>query len=383
MPLHTKQVLLKRADEWREGSMSINNSNKESIFSIFLKDFYQSWEQLLGFKVENIRLEQRHAGKNVDLLGYDSRRRINVFFEMQVTKANKRYLARLKEMMNSGYSEGVVIWVASSFDDELLKDLVEWMKENKKKYIDFYALTINESGIRLLQELNGLYKLDIYNQLDRLNQIDKLLTVQYSNKNLSASHCGTVEPVNRELDFSRVEDVKKGLLSKLRLEVPYFLNFHYEKKMNQNDRIMTVGGGKAGIYLRISSKDVRYRSFAELFFEQSKNDWFEDFKHNEQEIKTKVHPDIVFGDRRLGVYFKTDEDYEVIFSELAEIIEKMLEYFAPYTFGKEEILVEKQVIVTPMIRRRFVSVETECAEEGIVTEDSYRIQLEERSEGYW
>ncbi|MFB5088353.1 hypothetical protein PGC35_14300 [Psychrobacillus sp. PGGUH221] len=363
--------------------MSINNSNKESIFAIFMKDFYQCWEQLLGFKVENIRLEQRHAGKNVDLLGYDSRRRINVFFEMQVTKANKRYLARLKEMMNSGYSEGVVIWVASSFDDALLKDLGEWMKESKKKYIDFYALTINESGIRLLQELNGLYKLDIYNQLDCLNQVDKLLTVQYSNKNLSPSHCGTVEPVNRELDFSRVEDVKKGLLSKLRLEIPYFLNFHYEKKMNQNDRIMTVGGGKAGIYLRISAKDVRYRSFVELFFEKSREDWFEDFKHSEQEIKTNVHPDIVFGDRRIGVYFKTDEDYEVIFSKLAEIIEKMLDYFAPYTFGKEEILVEKQEIVTPMIRQRFVSVETECAEECIVTEDSYRIQLEERSEGFW
>lgn len=362
--------------------MSINNSNKESIFAIFMKEFYQSWEQLLGFKVENIRLEQRHAGKNIDLLGYDSRRRINVFFEMQVTKANKRYLARLKEMMNSGYSEGVVIWVASSFDDELLKDLGEWMKENKKKYIDFYALIINESGIRLLQELNGLYKLDIYSQLDRLNQIDKLLTVQYSNKNLSTSHCGTVEPVNQSLDFSRVEDVKKGLLIKLRKEIPYFLNFHLEKKTNQNDRIMTVGGGKEGIYLRTSSKDVRHRSFAELFFEQSKNDWFEGFKQDEQIIRAKVDPDIVFGDRRIGVYFKTDDEYDVIFSKLADIIKKMLDYFAPFTFGKNEIIKKKQVTKS-RTNPCFVSVEIEYPLEGLGTEDSYRIQLEKRTEGFF
>lgn len=41
---------------------------------------------------------------------------------------------------------------------------------------------------------------------------------------------------------------------------------------------------------------------------------------------------------------------------------------------------EKDVNVVPTISQRFVTVETEYPEEGIVTEDSYRIQLKKCSE---
>jgi hypothetical protein len=67
--------------------MSKNGSNKESIFAIYLKDIYQDWQALLGFELSYISLEQRHANRNIDLIGIDVKRRIPVYMEIQLNES--------------------------------------------------------------------------------------------------------------------------------------------------------------------------------------------------------------------------------------------------------------------------------------------------------
>lgn len=209
--------------------MSKKGSNGEAILSIYLKDFYKGWKELLDFELSNIVLEQRHANSNIDLSAVNRIRKLGVYVEIQLTKANTNYLDRIQNMMNR-YPESVIIWVARSFDKMLLQELEDWMAKHNKQYIDFYALTISDEALKELHSLNKLYKLDVYHKMRVLNDIDNLLQVEYKLINLHPMHCGSVAIEPPTYDFSRPDDVKKALLKVLQKRMPYYLNFHYRKK---------------------------------------------------------------------------------------------------------------------------------------------------------
>ena len=353
---------------------------KESILSIFLKKHPQLLQDTLGFRVDNITLEPRIAYKNIDIRGVDSLRRIPVFIEVQITKANRKYLNRMKEMIEK-YNESVIVWIARSFDEELMNELKEWLVLHHKKFVDVYALSLHKDTTSILQRLNGMHKLDIYENLHLLAQLNPFLTVGLEHKQIHSQHCGQMNTNPPTIDYNRPEDVKRALLSVLRTRIPYFLNFHLDKKMNQHDRIIVFGGGKSGIVYRSSAKDRAGQAYVELFFDQFQNDWFEAFENMAEELRNSIHPNLTFGKRRIGVYFKPKESYEQTFEEIARIFKKMIDGFSPYILGGKEIgmsvSVEDQ---EEYIMKKFVQVPIELSEEPFPTEESYRIMLEERSE---
>ncbi len=150
--------------------MSKNGSMKENILSIFLKEHPQLLSDTLGFQVSNIILEQRHAHRNIDIRAVDSKRRIPIFIEVQLTKANTTYLSRMIEMIDR-YNESVIVWVAKSFDDEILNELRMWFSLHQKEFVDFFALSLHEDAIGVLQKLNEMYSLDIYKNFYLLREI--------------------------------------------------------------------------------------------------------------------------------------------------------------------------------------------------------------------
>lgn len=319
-------------DNRRNVEMSKKGSNKEAIFAIYLKDYYKGWKELLDFELSNIVLEQRHANSNIDLLAVNLIRKLGIYMEIQLTKANKKYLRRIQTMMNR-YHESIIIWVAHSFDKALLQELEDWMAKHNKQYIDFYALTISEETLKELHSLNQLYKLDVYNKMPVLNDIDNLLQVEYKLINLHKTHCGSVPIEPPIYDFSRSDDVKKMLLSVLNKRMPYYLNFHYRKKANLHDHVLTVGSGRSNISYRTSVKNAKSLAFVELYFDSSREDDYEEFTKMEQTIRQKVHPQIQFENRRIGVYFQPLETYEETFEKIAEIFELFIKFYSPYLYG--------------------------------------------------
>ena len=372
--------------------MSKKGSNKEALFSIYLKEHYKGWEELLNFELSNIVLEQRHANSNIDLLAVNLIRRLGVYMEIQLTKANTKYLYRIQNMMNR-YPESVIIWVARSFDKMLLQELEDWMAKHNKQYIDFYALTISDKALKELHSLNKLYKLDIYDKMHVLNDIDNLLQVKYKLINLHPMHCGSAVIEPPTYDLSRPDDVKKALLKVLQKRMPYFLNFHYRKKANLHDHVLTVGSGRSNISYRCSANNVKSLAFVEIYFDSSRGNEYERFKNMEQTIRQKVHSQVVFEDRKIGVYFQPLQTYEETFEQIAEIFERFILFFSPYLYGGRDIKVlsEQEEKVTKGIQSEILTrldyspnrlVEDFLEVEPWETEDSYRIRQEGMADFY-
>ncbi|KOY80191.1 hypothetical protein ADM90_22645 [Lysinibacillus macroides] len=171
------------------------------------------------------------------------------------------------------------------------------------------------------------------------------------------------------------------MLQVLRSKIPYFLNFHYDKKTNRNDRILTCGAGKTGIIYRCSAEDVRNLAFVELYFDKAEKDWYESFKGIERELVATIHKDLCFRKRRIGVYFKPDEDYEQTFEKIAEVFQKMIDGFSLYILGGKELgIPHSEKDYEEHTKKKFVQFPIKLPEQPFPTEDSYRIQMEELSE---
>lgn len=360
--------------------MGKSGTKKENLLSIFLKENPQLLSDALGFQVNNITLEQRIAYNHMDIRGVDSKRRIPVIIEVQVTKANKKYQNRVIEMIEKN-NESVIVWIAKSFDDEILDELKKWFESHQKEFVDFYALSLHEDTIAVLEKLNEMYRLDIYKNFYLLRELNPLLNAELVNHQIHPSHCGQINTNPSLPDFDRTEDVKRAMLQVLRSKIPYFLNFHYDKKTNRNDRILTCGAGKTGIIYRCSAQDVRNLAFVELYFDKAEKDWYESFKGIEKELVATIHKDLCFRKRRIGVYFKPEEGYEQTFEKIGEVFQKMIDGFSPFILGRKEIgMAVSEKYHEEYIMKKFVQVPIELQEQPFPTEESYRIEMEELSE---
>lgn len=362
--------------------MSKNHSMKEAILGLYLKERPKIISEALGFEVHHIALEQKHGSHHVDIKAVDNKRRIPVLFELQITKANKSYLKRVQKMLVT-VSEAVVVWVAHSFDKEILNELQLWLNQNQPAYTDFYAISLNDVTIPILQQLNDMYKLDIFDNLHLLDEIEPMLSIELQSKRIPKSHCGHLNiepaPLNYEID----QDIKRGLLLHLRKAIPQFLNFHYDKKMNQFDKVINFGAGKYGVAYRCSAIDRRGKAFVELYFDQCLKDEYEAFKLQQELLREMIHPDLIFAKRRIGIYFMPLETHEQTFVQIAEIFRNMIRFFSPYFYGGKLI----ELLDTPDHRGEIIGHQLVLFEErDFETEDSYRIRLEsleERFNGYY
>lgn len=362
--------------------MSRNGSMKEAILGIYLKERPDIISEVLGFEVTNIGLEQRIGKFHADIKAFDFKRRIPVMFELQLTPANKYYLSRIKKMITST-QEGVVVWVARGFDDEMLNDLKHWLNENQLSYVDFYAISLNSEVISTLQRLNDMYKLDIFHNLNLLDKVEPMLSISLQSKRIPMNHCShqSVEPI--KLNPKITQDIKRALLLWLREKLPFYLNLHYDKKMNQYDHLLTIGAGKYGVAYRCSATDRRGKAFVELYFDKSLSKEYQAFKLQQEQLREKIHPDLTFDKRRIGVYFTPASTHEQTFEQITTIFRNMIKVFSPHFYGGKPI----ELLNSPDNRQEMISQQLFLFEErDFETEDSYRIRLEslgERFSGYY
>lgn len=358
--------------------MSKHHSMKEAILGLYFKERAHLLAETLGFEVHYIALEQKHGAYHVDLKAVDKKRRIPVVFELQLTPANKSYLKRVMEMIVTN-PEAVVVWVARSFDEAIVKELQLWLKQNQPTYVDFYAIALNSEAMPILQQLNDMYKVEIYDNLHLLDEVEPLLSIVLQSERIPKSHCGHLNIEPASLNYELDQDLKRGLLLHLRNEIPQFLNFHYDKKANQYDKILNVGAGKYGVAYRCSAMDRRGKAFVELYFDQCLIEEYEAFKLQQELLRKKIHPDLTFAKRRIGVYFAPADTHEQTFEQITEIFRNMIKTFSPYFYGGKPI----KYTNTPDIREEIMSCQLLLFDErDYETEDSYRIRLESLGERF-
>lgn len=82
----------------------------------------------------------------------------------------------------------------------------------------------------------------------------------------------------------------------------------------------------------LNVKNGRGMAFIELHFDKSQEDLFNAFKFHLSSMQSQTHPDIQFKEREIGVYFKPLAELDDTINMIAEILDRMLKYFSPYTY---------------------------------------------------
>lgn len=316
--------------------VSYYGSEKEFILSMFLKKYPETLENILGIKLSNIELEIPYGKKKIDYYAVSREKKLEIFVENQLAQSDKGHLNEKIMPLLSALQEGYVVWIASSFKEEHVMAVKSFLKSNPQKYVSFYGVELHPEVLVQLEKLNSIYKLDVYWNLNWIQEIDHPpIKVVWKHEQIPSSHLGRVYVGESKYDFGRAEDVKDYVLNLLRKQMPNFLNLHKSKKYNQGDRTITLGGGKAGISYRVSVKDRRNLAFVEILFDEHQTILYKKFVSNLHDMKEKIHSDITIRERgrKIGVYFMPDLQLDANVIRISGILEKMISYFSPFLYN--------------------------------------------------
>lgn len=321
--------------------MSKKGSKKETIFTLYQKKYPECIEQTIGLSIEGIKTEIDKGSKKIDLYGINKKKKIEIYVENQLKPSDRKdHLEQKVKPLIDGISEGYVIWTATKFHQDHTDEIKRLLRNNPQKYINFYAVEINQEVLNRIDYLNSLYELDAWDNLDMLNGIEEKFKIVDYYCQMPKTHIGKAYIGEYRYDFTRVDDIKEYMLEQLREKIPYFLNFHNGKKHSENDRILRVGAGLTDITYCSSAFDVSHRAFVEIYFGLSKANWYYSFKIHEYLLKKAVNSNIYYDDKKrtIGVYFKSNQnDIPTVVERIVSIFERFILYFSPFTYGKKNL----------------------------------------------
>ncbi|WP_246516984.1 hypothetical protein [Lederbergia ruris] len=222
--------------------------------------------------------------------------------------------------------------------------------KNRHKYINFYAIEIQPEVKKRIEELNNTcYFLDVWDAIDSINEIAVKFKVKDKEIRMPETHIGRALIVENPYNFENDYDIKRYLLEKFCQRMPYFYNFHSSKKNLQGNKQLTFGAGIGNItyFCEIPSKK-RKGFVVGIRFEWSLLEVYRHFLEKKELLKECICPDIYFKDNERTVnYFTKTENYNIPEStdRIAEVLEKLILFFSPYTYGGKikDILVQPDV----------------------------------------
>ncbi|MCM3624315.1 hypothetical protein M4D70_18985 [Brevibacillus borstelensis] len=314
--------------------MSIRGSEKEFLLSVFLMKHKEVLEKAVGFEIDQIKLEKNHGRHKIDLYGICPLRRLELFVECQVTPSDQKHLHHNIYGILQSVQEGQVIWIASSFRKEHLLSIKSFLRQNHRKYINFYCLEINPVVLNHIENLNSIYRLNVWGLLDQITDIGASpLRLVFKHEQIPPTHIGKANTTKTPAGYNKPEDIKEYVLAHLRQRVPELLNVHKEKKRNQYDRIITIGGGKSGVYYRVCAEDNRNTAFVELMLDGNQVGLYRRLEKYQRNMKEMIHSNIQMKrGRRIGVYFVPDSDLQATVKKISDILSKMVHYFSPFVY---------------------------------------------------
>lgn len=321
--------------------MSKNGSKKEMILTLYQKKYPNFIEDIVGLSVEGIKVEVDRGTKKIDLYGINRQKRLETFIENQTRPSDRKdHLLNKVAPIIQSISEGILIWTAPKFKQEHIDEVKKIIQQNPQKYINFYAVEIHPRVIEYIHELNNMYELEVWDNLGIINNVDEKFTIRESYIQMPKTHIGKAMLIEPVYDFEREDDVKDYMIKQFRHCIPYFLNFHSEKKHSEYDRILSVGAGLSNITYHCSAFDTRHRAFIEIGFSANKKNWYSHFRNNSSYLRREVHTDIQFDDkyRKIGVYFNSSRnDIPEVVDQLVDVFQRFILFFSQFTYGNRRI----------------------------------------------
>lgn len=313
--------------------MSLNNSDKEFYYSLYLKFNRKKIEEVLNIEIEHdIELEKNLNGRKIDLYSVlkDGR---ELYLEVQLNQADNIHLEQIVKIIEQKeLNNYLLVWVAMDFRADLL-DIIESKISNSCKNIYFVALKLNEKLMNYLHKINKIYVNDIMRNLTILDNVKKHFIVKEISYRLQDEYNTTCGQRKEEvLDLSRKQDVMKYLLMELRSQIAYYPSIHRDKKLD--NYVIVLAGGKADInyFIGLNKRNLLY---VEIRFGEKKKNLYESLREKEEEILDKLDYAAEFDseDRKIGTYlYFNNNKKKILIKQIARITHKYIQFFSRYTY---------------------------------------------------
>lgn len=244
--------------------MSINNSKKEYLYSLYTKLYREEIEKILCTKFKSLHLEKKYGRRRVDIVGSDENG-TRYLIELALKSEDETHFRQIQELILEDIMEKtVIVWCATSFTEKYLKELIKLVSISEKN-IKFVAVKINYKLIEILDDINKCHHLEQVAMLGELRRIQSHFEVIkgiecYDNKEILSA-----EIIDSEIIYSHKEKVLIEILRRLRIDSYNHANVHQFKDVSGN--CFTIGSSYSDIVYRISF-DRKMRLGIELVFSQ-------------------------------------------------------------------------------------------------------------------
>lgn len=328
--------------------MSKNGSEREFIFSLYLKEDISILEKELNLNLAGVELETKYAGLKIDMYGIEQDLGVEVFVENLLLKSDYSHQYRLLKLIEA-IDKGIIIYQAVGFKDKHVKQLRDKIL-NSGKDINLYFVTINSELFQWIDLLNSqTHKLKVFENLDLMKQIFNPIQLQEDISIINRIKGNKVYKAREEWDFTKREDVNNYLLERLRKQIPYFLPFHRRKSNLDTLRIIPCGGfGKSGVSLMISVENMYHRAFVELRFTEFSPKIYYKIKEREEQTRNLIGEELKFLDDKhtISYSFKSSgKNVEEIVDRLVAVAEKFILTFSDdvlYGEDRQDMMKELQ-----------------------------------------
>lgn len=128
------------------------------------------------------------------------------------------------------------LWIAEKFQQDHIDELKQLLKDNPHKYINLYAVEIQPDVLKRIEHLNTVKKLNLWNELDTINEIKGKLKVVDCYLQIPKTHIGRAHIGKENYDLESDYGIKKYLMGRFLERMPYYLNIHYSKKHSKDNK---------------------------------------------------------------------------------------------------------------------------------------------------
>ncbi len=318
--------------------MSKNCSEREFIFSLYLKENLAILEKELNLKLAGVELESKFAGLKIDMFAIEQESGVEVFVENMLLKSDYSHQYRLLKLIEA-IDKGIIIYQAVAFKDKYVRQLRDKIMDSGKK-INFYFVTINPDIFQGVDQLNNeTHKLKVFENLHILNQVSNAIQLREDISIIRPIKGNKKYRKKNNWDFTKREDVNLYLLKQLREKVPYFLSFQRQKSNLETLRIIPCGFGKSGISLMLTVEDMRHRAFVELRFKEDTPPIYTKIKEKKEKARKIIGEELEFLDDTctIAYRFRSYEDVHETVERLVQIAERFI-----LTFSNDVLYGEKK-----------------------------------------
>lgn len=231
--------------------MSVNGSNKEFLFSTFLKLNQEILEEELEVKIDYLHLEKNFQTRKVDMNGSTNGNKQRLLIELQTdTNSFQVHFKQIQELIAIANEdeETVIVYCSLGGKEDIITELMQTVVSYAEKNIRLIFLKINSAVIPILQEINLIDKTLQIKELERLKDIDRIFV---DKKSIEICNSIATTQIREEQEIMGYEEeLLLTILKRLRIDCRNIsTNVHRYKKIS--GKHFYIGGGYEGVIFKV------------------------------------------------------------------------------------------------------------------------------------